>query len=426
MPATLLLNNGQLVKDKIDDLAPVIKNLKSKLRYLHGLSVHDLVIFFDQLQMFWQKEKLNFERVYLKNLQEFIKRDNLESSLKIALRGNIDALDMPVDLGDSKLLFHAQPRGLSVQWLAGNVPMLGLFSIISALLTKNPCLVKASSTAYEDLIFLLTTLAKVKTDKIDGIEILKCLAVVLVEHSDVETQKTMSLSAETRVVWGGHEIVNLINSLPKNHFCEDIIFGPKYSYALIDKVSLDHSFTKLASRLAVDVAVFDQYACSSPHVVFVETGGSKAPIEFARELAKQLEIVGRTLLPKQSTDANKALEIVNLRSEYGLSGDEVFAPEGTEWTVVYSSKKGLPAGCHSRFIVVKPISDFMELPSLNDRYKQTLAVALTTENKNKLLDEMTLLGVDRCPDIGFATYYESPWDGLFLFDRLVRWVAIYK
>jgi len=63
--------------------------------------------------------------------------------------------------------------------------MLGLFSIISALLTKNPCLVKASSTAYEDLIFLLTTLAKVKTDKIDGIEILKCLAVVLVEQSDV-------------------------------------------------------------------------------------------------------------------------------------------------------------------------------------------------------------------------------------------------
>ncbi|KKS76926.1 MAG: Acyl protein synthase/acyl-CoA reductase RfbN [Candidatus Woesebacteria bacterium GW2011_GWC1_42_9] len=273
---------------------------------------------------------------------------------------------------------------------------------------------------------MLLAFSKVRTNKVDGTEMLKCISVVLIDHADIENQKIMSLSAGTRIVWGGREIVELINELPKQPFCEDVIFGPKYSYALIDKDSLNNSFVKLASRLAIDVSVFDQYACSSPHVVFVETGGVKTALEFSQELAKQLEIVGRTLLPKDNIDTGKALEVVDLRSEYSLRGDRVIAPEGTEWTVVCSNQEGLPAGCYSRFIVVKSIDDFTDLKKFNDRQKQTLGVALTLENKRKWLDQLTVKGIDRCPDLGFATFYESPWDGLFLFDRLIRWVTTYK
>ena len=426
MAITLLLNNAEAVKKKVHNLAEIIDDLGTRLEYLHKLSVEDLIDFFQEVALFWLKEKSNSGGIYLKNIEEFLEKENLKRSLGVALRGNIRVLDEFADLGDPKLLFHAQPRGLSVQWLAGNVPMLGLFSIISALLTKNPCLVKASSTGYAELVSMLLAFSKVRTNKVDGTEMLKCISVVLIDHADIENQKIMSLSAGTRIVWGGREIVELINELPKQPFCEDVIFGPKYSYALIDKDSLNNSFVKLASRLAIDVSVFDQYACSSPHVVFVETGGVKTALEFSQELAKQLEIVGRTLLPKDNIDTGKALEVVDLRSEYSLRGDRVIAPEGTEWTVVCSNQEGLPAGCYSRFIVVKSIDDFTDLKKFNDRQKQTLGVALTLENKRKWLDQLTVKGIDRCPDLGFATFYESPWDGLFLFDRLIRWVTTYK
>ncbi len=422
MTVTLLLNDGKISEEKINDLGGLIDSLNSRRQYLHDLNSGDLIEFFAKLAFEWS----DYKEIYAKNIINFLKRENLERSLNISLHGDMRALDDFVDLGDSKLLFHAQPRGLSVQWLAGNVPMMGLFSIISAVLTKNPCLVKASANSYEELISKLLSFYKIKTDKIDGGDLLKCISVVLLDHNDLENQKSMSLSADTRVVWGGQEVVELINRLPKQPFCEDIIFGPKYSYALIDKESLDRSFNKLASRLAVDVAVFDQYACSSPHVVFVESGGQKTPLDFSHELAKQLEIIGRTLLPKQKIASDKTLEIVELRAEYILSGDKVIAPESTEWTVVYSDQGGLVQGCYSRFIVVKAIEDFSELANLNNRQKQTLGIALTDENKKKWLDEITFVGIDRCPDLGFATFFESPWDGLFLFDRLVRWVTIYK
>ncbi|KKS76925.1 MAG: hypothetical protein UV51_C0013G0011 [Candidatus Woesebacteria bacterium GW2011_GWC1_42_9] len=130
MAITLLLNNAEAVKKKVHNLAEIIDDLGTRLEYLHKLSVEDLIDFFQEVALFWLKEKSNSGGIYLKNIEEFLEKENLKRSLGVALRGNIRVLDEFADLGDPKLLFHAQPRGLSVQWLAGNVPMLGLFSII--------------------------------------------------------------------------------------------------------------------------------------------------------------------------------------------------------------------------------------------------------------------------------------------------------
>ena len=64
---------------------------------------------------------------------------------------------------------------------------------------------------------------------------------------------------------------------------------------------------------------------------------------------------------------------------------------------------------------------------MNDRRKQTIGLAIENfELRKKLVDELTLFGVDRCPKPGHMTLFESPWDGMFGVDRMVRWVTTWK
>lgn len=35
-----------------------------------------------------------------------------------------------------------------------------------------------------------------------------------------------------------------------------------------------------------------------------------------------------------------------------------------------------------------------------------------------------LKGAMRCPDVGYMTHFDSPWDGVVALDRMVRWVTL--
>jgi len=425
MKVDLLLFEGKKSVNKKIEIDDLVERLNEKREYLHSLQIKDIIDYFDAVVEFWKRSKILKKAFFSRNLIEFFSRENLESNLKLALRGNFEVLDNFCDLGDKKFLFHAQPRGLVIQWLAGNVPILGLFSILTCAVTKNVCIAKASSKGYKDLIYLLQTLSQVKTKKIVGRKILETISVILVDRADTEVHTQLSMNADVRIAWGGEESISTIEGLTKNTYCEDIIFGPKYSYAVIDAASVRKNMSGVARNLAIDVSVFDQYACSSPHTVFVEENKNVQAVDFARELAKQLDMVNSKVLPKGKIDPGKAYEIISLRNEYAITG-KVFCSKGTEWTVIYTKEKGLARGSFSRVIVVKPLAKLTELGNFNDRKKQTLGVAMSVKNKLSLLDSVTFKGVDRCPDLGYMTFYESPWDGMFVFDRLVRWITIYK
>lgn len=420
-----LLFHGKITKKNTAcDLDYLIKALNERRAYMHNIPIEELLQFFGDLIGYWKKTGLSSRYQYLKNLSDFLRHENLSKRLRIALHGNYLAMDKFVDFGDPLLMLHAQPRGLIVQWLAGNVPVLGMFSILTAIITKNVCLVKASSRGYEELVSLINTLNEINTEHIQGSDITKSIAIVLIDRKDIKSHEKLSLSADMRVAWGGYEAIETVTQYKKNIYCEDIIFGPKYSYSVIDHESLLEKSKTLALNLAIDISVFDQYACSSPHTIFIQ-GAWEEIIQFGQELANKLEFVNKKLLPKNSIDPGKAMEIITLRSVYGMTG-KVFASEGTEWTVVCAMGDGLENGCASRVIFIKSIIDLEKLRDLNNRQKQTLGVALTEKNKHKYLDNITLYGIDRCPDLGYATYYESPWDGMFIFDRLVRWISAHK
>jgi hypothetical protein len=137
-----------------------------------------------------------------------------------------------------------------VHWIAGNVPVLGIFSVLMALLTKNACLLKASSKSYEEMVQLLDSFNDVSTKRVKGKDLAKCVAVVLVDKEDHESQLELSMAADVRIAWGGREAVESIIGMKKKPEAEDIVFGPKYSYAVIGRELLRGDMRPLAYKLA--------------------------------------------------------------------------------------------------------------------------------------------------------------------------------
>ncbi len=344
--------------------------------------------------------------------------------VNFALRGDYNILDRFIDLKQPKYLYHCKPRGLAVHWLAGNVPLLGLYSLFQTLLTKNVSLVKASKRAYKEFLILVDSLNQVNTEKIKGSELLKTIAIVLIGRDEKETQKTISEAADIRIAWGGHDAIKAITGLPKTIFCEDIVFGPKYSYGVIDKFALPN-YKSLTQRIAFDICTFDQYACSSPHTLFIEETDEIKAETVAAELAKNLAFVSSKMIPKEDNNPQKKMDILSLRAKYSMVG-KIFASVDTDWTVICSTEEGLADACFSRVIHVKPISDLLQLKELNTHKMQTLGAAIDAPNREEIIAEITTFGVNRCPKFGDMTLYESPWDGFFALDRMVRWVSLHK
>jgi len=423
-----IISGGILYDKDEENLQPIIDDLKEKQIWLRELPVDDIINFFDAVSKFWRTEFKNRSGTNLNHVGDFLSEENLRRELTIALRGNYKVLDGFVDLGyNNNMLYHTQPRGLTVHWIAGNVDILGVFSIIQALVTKNVCLVKAPKD-YSSLRDLLISIKKIKTNKILGEELLKCISLIYVEKDDMKNQNLLSNSADVRIAWGGPEAVSTILSLKKQFFTEDLIYGPKYSYAIVDSEAAKSHLQDISRRLALDISVFDQYACNSPHTILVESpkgNDDSTVLNFAKELANAMDDVNRIILPKSKTSEKKAMEIISIRSEYEFKG-KVFCSKNTDWTVLYSEDEELAPPCFSRVVFVRPLRDITQVSNSNNRKIQSIGLAVPNfEKRLRIAKKITAKGGDRCPSIGTMSMFESPWDGMFAMDRMVRWVTVY-
>ena len=421
--AKLLISNGKLVNSETQDIEQNVKFATESREWLHKQKIDDILEYVDLVGKYWSEnfqQKIGANSNHVKN---FLSKDFLGKKLDIALHGNRYSLDEFVDLDDPSLLFHAQPRGISCHWIAGNVDILGIFSVIQALVTKNISIIKTPAN-YKLLVDMLMSLEKINTESISGKEILKCFEVMYVEKSDIKNQEILSNSANIRIAWGGRDAVESILSLPKNVFTEDIIYGPKYSYAIIDEESIKRDKKIISQKIALDVSTFDQYACSSPHTVFVKTKDKELISEFSRSLAQAMEDVERIMLPKAKETEEKSKEIISTRSEYEIKG-KVISSKNLNWTVIVSEDEGFAEPTFSRVIHVRPFTE-NNMVLKDNRKIQSIGISVDNNERFDLIDKITFLGGDRCPSLGKMSFFDSPWDGMFGMDRMVRWITTYK
>ena len=237
------------------------------------------------------------------------------------------------------------PLGLHV--FAGNVPGVGVTSVVRALLVRSAVLGKSAAAEPTLTAAFARLLAAADPD------IGACVAVTYWPGGDTALEKAALERVGIVVHYGGEQaIADLRARAPAHlHFVDH---GPRISFAIIDAGAP----TQDAARdLARAVALFDQQGCVSPQLAYV-IGSADRARDIAAATASALDSLRDTLPRGRITTAEAAaIRELRTRAEFaalGGRGGELFAPHDLAWTVILSAASSFEGSCLNRTLLIKP------------------------------------------------------------------------
>lgn len=371
------------------------------------------------------KELLREEGVAF--LTFYLKKNNINKMVDLST-GNKEYLNNFVDMGNGKYI-KAQRKGLICHWIAGNVGTLGIYSLMQSLLCRNSNLIRVPKELISITLRLLKPLKEVEVN-LDGVcykgkDLLKAVSLIYFKSDNLNLNNEMSSIADARIFWGGEEALSSVKKLTQKTTCKDIVFGPKYSFAVMDKEAVESiELEKYLEKLAIDVITFNQKACSSPHVVFIEKGIISLD-EVCNRFAKVFDKISRKY-PVRYIDQGAAAKIINKRGEYGLSLDKMlYNSKCFNYTILVNNSIALEEPIGYRTIFLKEVSNVFEIRDLITPKIQTIGIAFNDKNKAlSFTEEVTRRGVDRVIELGSMNIYDYPWDGMMVMHELLRWCSL--
>lgn len=412
-----------------EQLKEIIGSLRDAQKWLREQPVDGLIGLIDKAAKRWISEP---QYQVLKDkglmfLSTWCAENNLRRVANLGLRGNIRYADGWLSMPDSeKHQMRANARGLVCHWLAGNVQILGLFALVQAILTKNCNLLKVSKndegvfrlllTAFEGLEYTCTDGHVIK-----GEDLLKTIAVIYFPRTADDIARQMSATADVRISWGGREAVETVASYPSRYDAETVIFGPKLSMAVISREDLqdEQEARKLARRVAVDVSIFDQTGCASPHNVYIERNGAVSPEQFCELLTEAMRKT-ELQIPKPAMSAEQVSAIHSIRSVYDFCG-KVYGSDTMSYTILLDEEPASHKPVYSRVIFVHVVDDIDEALAFVNEDIQTIGISSASDRVRTFASAAAVQGAMRFPLIGRMLNFEMPWDGIILIDRLVKW-----
>ena len=421
--------------DSEKQLASIIEWLNEQNEWLRSQPIDALIGIIGEVSKRWLSDP---KYMFLKDkgllfLSQWCDERHLRQIAKDGLRGNVRYADEFLPFADSeKHLMRANARGLVCHWMAGNVQILGMFALVQSILTKNTNLIKVAAKdagVFANLMKAFENLEYTTKDGfcIKGDDLLKTIGVVYFSRNATKLGEMMSREAKVRIAWGGKDAVETVAAYPASIDCETVVFGPKLSYAVIAKeeLSSEQEAKKLARRVTVDVSVFDQAGCASPHNLYIEKGGAISPERFCEILA---DIFPKTevQIPKPTVSPEQIAAIHSIRGVYDFKG-KVWGSATMSWSVLLddATESLLCKPVYSRTLMVHQVEHINQALDCIESYVQTIGIAAPKGKAIDFANKATQKGVARCPLIGRMLNFEMPWDGIFLMDRLVRWNTLF-
>jgi hypothetical protein len=223
-------------------------------------------------------------------------------------------------------------------------------------------------------------------------------------------------------MWGSDESVEQIRGLPTKLESLDVVFPSRTSLVLIGAEPLRNSdFSVIAARVAQDVSVFEQKACASPHTVFLETEDEAVVESFAEALREAMSEALRTL-PKAVPSREETAAILNLRAQYDMR-HRAWCSSGTEFTILADNLFQLGPAIGNRTVYLRKIVPLERVAELVTPKVQSIGIVAKGEEFERLTAVLGAAGVQRFSRLGTMTHFESPWDGFFIPQSLVRWAS---
>ncbi|AIN17605.1 acyl-CoA reductase family protein [Yersinia rochesterensis] len=313
-----------------------------------------------------------------------------------------------------------RPLGVVVHITPSNAPLLPFFAILESLLVGNINWLRPSSSEQGINIQLLQ--AFLNCD--DSGELANFVAVLPAKIDELPQLLTY---ADGVSAWGGDTALEAIRKqLPAG--CRWIDWGHKISFAYLEHNILDaHIFEALAD----EICRFDQQACSSPQIVFVDSDDANILRNVGNQLAQAMlhrQKQWSPLIPNQQEAADITTCLAFTRM------DEVFADipgkiwAGDNWRIIWKHVSAIEPSPLFRTVLLRPLPQQMLLQALHPwrTRLQTCGLAVSTGHITTLSHLMLAAGVDRITSLQkmHESYAGEPHDGVYALTRLARRVSV--
>ncbi|MFX1294145.1 MAG: acyl-CoA reductase [Promethearchaeota archaeon] len=297
--------------------------LKKSLKQSHDRTIRETVDILNQVYNLWinpnyeirkeAEEILSIvtgqsKRLIKFELNEVIKLFEKENLLKFlgSQIDNIDYLDQWIKKGD--IFLHAQPKGSILHNLAGNAFVLGPISLLYGIITKNVNLAKIASTEPYFVVRFIQSIYDV--DK----KFARELAVIYWKggHKDIYKFLFDEELIDGVIAWGGYKSISNLKKLSAHYGVKFIEHGPKFSFSIITSDFLGNTklLEKASKEIAKDIVIWNQYACTSPRIIFVQ---EKKSLNFENPDYKlRQEMIGSM----KHIEKNQLIRFSNKQTEY--------------------------------------------------------------------------------------------------------------
>lgn len=312
------------------------------------------------------------------------------------------------------------PLGVVAHALAGNVFLGGVIALAQSLLTRNAVLLKLSR---EDSGFTALFVEALQQFDEHGL-LSKCLALASWDSTKDGFNEVLRQDADAVVVWGG---AAAIAAYPQSRCRGRVIhYGPRLGIGVVlDGVDLPAAMRSLAW----DVALWEQRACSSPRVLFVEDRDD-LPAKVATGLSRALTDI-RSEIPAKPLSLDEKAEVVGIRElAWWQQRAEVHAQANSmdhSVLLVKQPPTDIPLGY--RTVLVVPLRSIDDLPVMLTPYRDFLQTAVLAASPGRWLTTVDVLatgGLTQVAAAGAAAarFLGLPHEGEYALRRLVRLVGI--
>ena len=382
-------------------------------------------------------ELLKKESLYKKLLLDLESREDVASDeVELLMQGLIDFLSIdelrkklkrelgsehPFELKrqDARVgHFEAwYPLGTLVHVTPNNSPLLSVLGVIEGLLSGNVNLLKLARKDSEFAAIFFEEFCK-----FDTTETLKnYIFIAKISSREKSYLKRFLGVADVISAWGGEESVQSIREMAPRGV-RIVEWGHKISFSYITQKK--KSDPEVLKKLAYEICLNEQMACSSPQCVFIEDADFEDLKKTALLLSQSLSVVSPTMKRvnpgmQEMAELTVTKEQVRLRSVKG--GSLLVESPLKDWRIYVEDTPVLNSSPLFRTIWLKPMPREKMITHLRPlkTYLQTAGIAADAIEVESLTRDLFMSGVQRIRAIGEMTdsYIGEPHDGVYALER---------
>ncbi len=313
-------------------------------------------------------------------------------------------------------------RGLVFHIAPGNVPVNFAYSLVAGLLAGNANIVRMPSADFPQVDFLVQHLDATISHGHEALG--RYIGLTRYDRADRARTDAFSARCDVRVIWGGDQTIADIRRSPLPARSFDVTFADRYSLCVLDAAAYlaEPDPAAVAQGFFNDTYLFDQNACTAPHlVVWLGSDGDvqRAQTRFWSSLHDLVE-------REYSLAPVSAVDKLTAAYRFAAEHDGSHIASRTDNLIVRTELDDVPtdvdrfhASCGLFFERHATSLDEI-VPLVTPRYQTLSYLGLAHEDLRDWVLAAGLTGIDRIVPLGRTLDFSLRWDGYNLIETLSR------